>query len=84
MLIGIILKEAPIVPVNINMSELQIQGSWIYSDEFPMVIDFLKKGTLPVKEMITSKIKLSEIVEQGFNKLLEPGHAEIKIMVSPE
>jgi len=34
--------------------------------------------------MITSKIKVSDIVEQGFEKLLKPGHAEIKILVSPE
>ena len=83
-LVGIIDKEVPIVPFNINLHEIQLQGSWCYVDEFPMVIDFLKKGVVPVKEMITSKIKLSDIVEQGFEKLLKPGHAEIKILVSPE
>ena len=85
MLIGVIATEVSIIPININLHEIQLQGSWCYySDEFPMVIDFLKRGVLPVKEMITSKIKLSDIVEQGFNKLLKPGHAEIKILVSPE
>jgi len=49
-----------------------------------MVINFLKKGVSPVKEMITSKIKLSDIVKEGFNKLLKPGHTEIKILISPE
>jgi len=84
MLVGIVHKEAPITPFSFQPSEFRLQGSIIYSDEFPMVIDFLKRGGSPVKEMITSKIKLSDIVEQGFNKLLKPGHAEIKILVSPE
>jgi len=84
MLVGIIDNEVPIVPLNINLHEIQLQGSWCYTDEFPMVIDFLKKGVVPVKEMITSRIKLSDIVEQGFEKLLKPGHAEIKILVAPD
>lgn len=84
-LIGIIDREVPIVPFNINLREIQLQGSWCYAaDEFPIVIDSLRRGVLPVREMITSKIKLSDIVEQGFEKLLRPGHAEIKILVSPE
>ena len=66
-------------------NEWQLQGSQCYySDEFPMVIEFLRKGVSPVNEMITSKIKLSDIVEQGFNKPLKPGHSEIKIIVEPD
>ena len=83
MLMGIIQKEVSIIPFSFQLGEFQLQASFAYSDEFPIVIDFLKRGGSPVKEMITSKIKLSDIVEQGFNKLLKPGHAEIKIMVSP-
>ena len=82
-LIGVIQQEAPIIPLSFQLGELQLQGSAVYTDEFPLVINFLKEGVLPVKEMITSKIKLEDIVEQGFNRLLKPGHAEIKILVSP-
>ena len=83
--VGIVDKEVQFIPFSLQLLELQIASSWCHgSDEFPMVIDFLKKGISPVKEMITSKIKLSDIVERGFNKLLKPGHAEIKILVSPE
>jgi 2-desacetyl-2-hydroxyethyl bacteriochlorophyllide A dehydrogenase len=85
MLVGVITTEVSIIPININLHEIQLQGSWCYyPDEFPIVINFLKRGALPIKEIITSKTKLSDIVEQGFNKLLTPGHAEIKILVSPD
>ena len=83
-LVSVIMREVPVVPFNFQPGEIQLQPCFCYSDEFPLVIEFLKKATSPVKEMITSKIKLSDIVEQGFNKLLKPGHAEIKILVSPE
>jgi (R,R)-butanediol dehydrogenase/meso-butanediol dehydrogenase/diacetyl reductase len=80
---GIVEQEVPIIPFRFQPGEFQLVASWCQNDEFPMVINFLKRGALPVKEMITSKIKLTDIVEQGFNKLLKPDHAEIKILVSP-
>lgn len=82
MLHGIITNDTPILPMDFTVNEWCLQGSiGYYSEEFPMVIQFLKKGVLPAKEMITSKIKLNDIVEQGFNELLKPDHGEIKIIV---
>jgi (R,R)-butanediol dehydrogenase/meso-butanediol dehydrogenase/diacetyl reductase len=83
-LMGVIEKEVPIVPIRFQTGEFQLVASWCQNDEFPMVIDFLKRGAVPIRELITSKIKLSDIVEQGFRKLVKPGHSEIKIVVSPE
>jgi len=85
LLTGVITKEVPILPRNWVLNEWQLQGSQCYyADEFPMVIEFLKKGASPVKEMITSKIKLSDIVKKGFDVLTSPGHDEIKIIVEPD
>jgi len=85
LVMGIITTEVPIVPVNWVMNEWGLQFSMCYwIDEWPIVIELLRKGVLPFKEMITSKIKLGDIVEQGFNKLLKPGHKEIKILVEPD
>jgi hypothetical protein len=39
---------------------------------------------LPVNEIITSKIKLRDIVKEGFDVLTSPGHDEIKIIVEPD
>ena len=84
MLVGVITKEVPIVPFSFQPGrEYRLQASFAYDDEFPMVIEFLKRDVSRVKEIITSKIKLSDIVEQGFNRLLKAGHTEIKILVSP-
>jgi len=84
MLIGVIGAAVEIVPLKFQPREIQLQASYCQTDEFPMVIEFLKKHIAPVQEIITSKIKLIDIVERGFNELLKPNHAGIKILVSPE
>ena len=82
---GIIPKEVPIFPMDFTFNEWQIQGSLCYyADEFPMIIEFLKRGVSPVGEMITSKIKLSDIIKKGFDILGKPGSSEIKILVEPD
>lgn len=84
-LVGIIEKEVPILPINWSLNEWELKGSvTYYADEFPMVIEFLKRGILPAKEMITSKIKLSNIIKEGFDVLLRPSSNEIKIIVEPD
>jgi len=82
-LVGIIDKDVPVVPLNYQIGEFQLQASFCYSDEFPLVVNFLKNTKLPIKEMATSKIKLGDI-QEGFNTLLTPGNSEIKILVSLE
>jgi (R,R)-butanediol dehydrogenase / meso-butanediol dehydrogenase / diacetyl reductase len=82
-LVGIIDKGVPIVPLNLQINELQLQTSFCYSDEFPLVIDFLMNTKLPMREMLTSKIKLDDI-QEGFNRFLQPGNSEIKLIVYPE
>lgn len=81
---GIIPKDVPISPMNFTFNEWELKGSLCYyADEFPMTIEFLERGESPVKEMITSIIKLSDIIEKGFNVVTKPGNAEIKILVKP-
>ena len=85
LLMGIITRETPILPMNFNINEWELKGSLCYNtDEFPMVLEFLKKGVLPVKELITSKIRLSNIIKEGFDALAKPGNNEIKIIVEPD
>ncbi|MCD6453361.1 MAG: alcohol dehydrogenase catalytic domain-containing protein [Dehalococcoidales bacterium] len=84
MSVGLVMDEVPFVPFRCQPLEFQIGWSWCHgTDEFPIVIDYLRRG-LPVKEMITAKIKLEDIVEKGFEALLKKGRDDIKILVSPD
>ena len=83
-LTGIVEQEVPIIPLKFQPGEFQLIATWCQDDEIPMVIDYLKKGVSSIKNAVTSKIKLEDVIEQGFNKLLKPDHGEIKILVSPD
>ncbi|UCC90738.1 MAG: alcohol dehydrogenase catalytic domain-containing protein [Dehalococcoidia bacterium] len=84
-LIGLLAHEVPIVPLQFNLGEYNLQASFCYyHDEFPMVIELLKRHISPIEEVITSKIKLSDIVKKGFDVLTSSGNNEIKVIVEPD
>ncbi len=84
-LLGQITKEVPILPTDYTLNEFRLQGSLAYhKNEFPMVVEFLKRRVSAVSQMITSVINLSDIVEKGFGRLSEAGNEEVKILVAPD
>ena len=54
-----------------------------YSGEFDTAIALLADGRLKAEPLITGKIKLVDIVENGFKELLKNRESNIKILVSP-
>jgi (R,R)-butanediol dehydrogenase / meso-butanediol dehydrogenase / diacetyl reductase len=84
MVVGIIEQELPIVPFDLTRDEIQLRGSQVYDyDDFRVVIELLRKGIIPAKEMITSKIKLSNIAKDGMDAILNRDD-QIKILVEPD
>lgn len=73
-------------PVSVNMfealaKELTIKPTLAYVNEFPQVIDLIASGRINVKQVVTSKTQLENIVTEGFDKLLND-KSEAKILVS--
>ncbi|MCM3567512.1 2,3-butanediol dehydrogenase [Neobacillus mesonae] len=66
-----------------RLGERKINTSRAYKNIFPQVISLMEKGSININPIITSKISLKDIVEQGFNKL-SSSKDECKILVSPE
>jgi (R,R)-butanediol dehydrogenase/meso-butanediol dehydrogenase/diacetyl reductase len=48
-----------------------------------MVIDMLADGRLDPEPLITDRIQLEDIVENGFERLLDADSDQVKIMVQP-
>ncbi len=85
LMVGIITHETPVIPLNFTIGEKSLQGTLVYADEYPMTIALLKrKDRPPVSEIITGKIKLSEIISKGFDALHQPGADHTKIIVEPD
>lgn len=76
-------------PAQLNFNEIvfkekQLMGSLAYNGEFAPVIKLLADGRLKAEPMITGKIKLADIVEKGFEELINHKDRNIKIIVSPK
>lgn len=74
-------------PVSIDMGQLMFKAADItstlaYRHVFPEVIDMISTGRLDVKPVITKKIDLKDIVEEGFNQLIND-KKQAKILVKP-
>lgn len=66
--------------LNQTLRELTIIGTAAYRNIFPEVIALISSGRLPVEKLITSVISLDEIVEKGFEALVNDP-SEVKVLV---
>ena len=66
--------------LNQTLRELTIIGTAAYRNIFPEVIALISSGRLPVENLVTSVIKLDEIVEKGFEALVNDP-SEVKVLV---
>ena len=66
--------------LNHTLRELTIIGTAAYRNIFPQVIALINSGRLPVEKLVTSVIPLDEIVEKGFESLVNDP-SEVKILV---
>ncbi|MFF2907572.1 2,3-butanediol dehydrogenase [Paenibacillus sp. NPDC057934] len=82
MIVSIFEREASIHPNQIVMQERNIAGIIGYRDVFPAVISLMGQGYFPAEKLITKRIALGDIVEEGFETLLKEKN-QVKIMVSP-
>ncbi|OJZ88611.1 hypothetical protein ASPFODRAFT_205720 [Aspergillus luchuensis CBS 106.47] len=76
-------EKRPAIRVNELMySEVNYTGSALYDESaFREVIRALSYGQLKPERMVTSKIKLDDIVEKGFQALLDDRDSHCKILV---
>lgn len=82
MIVSVFKKPVSYSPLLQQKGVKKIHTSRAYKNLFPEVMTLLGNGTLNVKPIITSKIRLEDIVELGFNKLIA-NKEECKILVSP-
>ncbi|OJJ44979.1 hypothetical protein ASPZODRAFT_17889 [Penicilliopsis zonata CBS 506.65] len=76
-------EKQPAIRVNELMySEIMYMGAALYDESaFVDVIEALNNGQLKPEKMITNKIKLDDVVEKGFEALVEHKDRHCKILV---
>lgn len=60
--------------------EITIKGIIAYRNIFPQVIALINSGRMPVEKLVTSKIELDDIVDKGFEALVN-SPSEVKILI---
>lgn len=76
-------KEAGIQPNNIVLKERNVKGIIAYRDIFPAVMELMKRGYFQAEKLVTKRIKLDDIVAEGFETLIKEKD-QVKILVKPE
>jgi len=83
MVVSIWEREASINPNEFAIQEKSLKGIIAYRHIFPKVLELMEQGYFPADKLVTKKIKLENIVEEGFVELTHD-KSQIKILVQPE
>ena len=83
---GLTVEKMSVDPYEWAFKDLNMVGVWCYNTyDFPKIINLIKDGKFPVENIVTSTIKIEDIVEKSFKILTEDKEGkELKIQVSFE
>lgn len=76
-------SEAYIHPNEIVIKEKTLKGIIAYRNVFAAVLQLMEQGYFSKDKLVTKRIKLDDIVEEGFEALAKEKN-QVKILVSPE
>ena len=75
-------SEAAIQPNDLVIKERTMQGIIAYRHVYPAVMALMQRGYFRAEDLVTQRIGLDDVVEQGFEALLND-KSQIKILVRP-
>jgi (R,R)-butanediol dehydrogenase/meso-butanediol dehydrogenase/diacetyl reductase len=64
------------------LKEIDLRGTIAYVRDHPAVIRMVQEGKVDLKPFITGRIALDDLVEQGFDTLINK-ETEVKVLVHP-
>jgi len=67
----------------IQAIKIIIKGVIAYRDVFPKTLELMKQGYFSKDLLVTKRIKLEDIVNEGFEALVKE-KSQVKILVSPK
>ncbi|QLB20811.1 butanediol dehydrogenase [Vespertiliibacter pulmonis] len=76
-------SDASITPNEIVIKEKTVKGIIAYRDVFPAVLELMQKGYFSKDKLVTKKIHIDDIVNEGFEALVKEKN-QVKILVSPK
>ncbi len=79
---GLHTRPAEIDAFLLARNEVTVAGTWCYPvQEWPRLFAQVASGRFPVERVVTSTIAMPDTVSRGFEALLDPQGAEVKVLV---
>lgn len=84
-LMGVFGRPVSVNATRIVTGEKELIGScgFIYDEEFAATVNMMADGRLQLAPLITSRIKLDEVIELGFRRIHEDKRPHLRVLVSP-
>lgn len=65
------------------MKELDMRGTIAYAHTHPKTVKLVESGKIDLKPFITGRIGLDNLIDEGFDTLINHNETAVKILVSP-
>ena len=81
-LIGLTNSKIEISPFDLIVRDIRLQGSLCYPTTlWPRIYAMIESGRLPVDQLVDDVIPLTDLVDKGFEPLLDPAGTKMKVLV---
>jgi (R,R)-butanediol dehydrogenase / meso-butanediol dehydrogenase / diacetyl reductase len=80
---GLHLKPATIDAMQWALKDITLEATWCYPTQiWPRIIRMVESGNFPIEKIITGQIAANDVVQKGFEALLDKSATHLKILVS--
>ena len=81
--VGLHMKPASIDAMLWALKDITAEATWCYPTQiWPRIAGMIAAGIFPVEKVITARIDAKDVVEKGFEALLDPAGEHLKILVT--
>jgi (R,R)-butanediol dehydrogenase / meso-butanediol dehydrogenase / diacetyl reductase len=80
--VGLHTRPATVDPMLWALKDISIEATWCYPVQiWPRIIKMIESGLFPVEKVVTAEIAVQDVVERGFDALLDPKATNLKVLV---
>ena len=80
--VGLHMRPAAVDAMLWALKDITLQATWCYPTTiWPRIAGMIAAGLYPVERIVTSTVEPEEVVEKGFEELLDPSGRNMKILV---
>lgn len=80
--VGLHVRPAAIDAMLWALKDITVEATWCYPVQiWPRIASMIGAGIFPVEKVVTAKIAPEDVVEKGFEALLDPAGTQLKILV---